>query len=107
MFGNYNVQAGTGYWNIVDHFNSQWFSLCATDWGNQLQNLANNITSQWTYELEERDPIEDTIEVYINGQIETGWIYNAARNSVEFTEGNVPEPGDTIEINYAVWGCYE
>ena len=107
MFGNYNVQAGEGYWDVVDYFGSQWFSLCATDWGNQLQNLANNITGQWSYELHESDPIENTIEVYVNGQIETGWVYNSARNTVEFTEGNIPEPGDTIEINYALWGCYE
>ena len=107
MFGNYNVQPGTGYWDVVDHFYSQWFSLCATDWGNQLQNLANNITGHSTYELEKRDPIESTIEVYVNGQLESGWIYNSARNAVEFTEGNIPEPGDTIEINYALWGCHE
>ena len=106
-FGNYYVQPGFGYWDIVDYFQSTSFSICATDWGNQLQQLASNITSRWSYTLDESDPIENTIEVLVNGQIETGWFYDQTRNAVEFTTGNIPEPGDTIEINYAVWGCYE
>jgi len=103
----YNVQPGMGYWDVVDHFYSSWFSICAADWGSQLQLLAANITGRRAYELEESDPIVSSIEVTINGQTSSGWSYNQNTNSVEFLSGDIPEPGDTIQIDYAVWGCYE
>lgn len=105
--GSIQLQPGEGYWDVVDYFSSSWFSICASDWGSQLQSLASNITGRWSYELEEPDPIETSIEVMINGQTSTEWSYNGNTNSIEFHSGSVPDSGDTIEINYAVWGCYE
>jgi hypothetical protein len=105
--GQYNVQPGTGYWDVVNYFSSDWFSICASDWGNQLQNLATNITGRWNYPLNESDPIESSIEVRVNGQIVSDWIYVQSDNSVEFDSDSIPRPGDTIEITYSVWGCYE
>ena len=107
--GTVYFHPGEGYWDVVDYFSSSWFSICASGWGSQLQSLASNIAGRWSYELEELDPIETSIEVMINGQLQlpTDWNYNQSTNSVEFNTGTVPDPGDTIEINYAVWGCYE
>jgi len=105
--GTYGVQAGEGYWDVVDYFSSSWFSICASDWGTQLQTLASDITGRWSYTLGEPDPIVSSIEVNINGQISADWSYNSNTNAVEFVSGIVPDSGDTIEINYAVWGCYE
>ena len=35
-----------------------------------------------------------------------GWSYlENLQNNVQFDEGKEPETGDTIEINYATWGC--
>ena len=96
---------GAGYWDIVDYYGGSWYSICATDWGVQLQNLASQMAGRSAYELRERDPIESTIEVTVNGQITTEWEYDANTNSVRFATGHVPEPGRIIEIDYAVWGC--
>ena len=102
-----NAQFGSGYWHMIDHYGGDWYSICATDWGVQLQNLADAMTSRRAYELQEDDPIVTTIEVTVNGQVSTEWEYDEVRNSVVFTEDGIPDEGQTVEITYAVWGCYE
>lgn len=102
-----SLQPGFGYWDLIDHYGGSWYSICATDWGVQLQDLAGEVTGRRMFPLDEPDPIKETIEVTVNGQITTMWEYDASTNSVIFAEGHVPEEGQTIEINYALWGCGE
>jgi len=102
---NINVAFGAGYWDIIDYFGGSWYSICAVDWGIQLQDLANSMVSRYKFNLEEDDPIEETIKVYINGQETDKWIYDASLNSVIFDSDSIPIEGETIEIEYAVWGC--
>ena len=99
------AQYGAGYWDIVDHYGGSWYSICASDWGVQLQMMADQMAGQSAYGLQEEDPIEDTIVVRVNGQIMSEWEYDANTNSVRFASGSIPEPGQTVEIEYAVWGC--
>lgn len=100
-----NAQFGSGYWNLIDHYGGSWYSICASDWGVQLQDLAGEVTGRRSFVLEEEDPIVETIEVTINGQASTDWEYDEASNSIIFSEGNAPDEGQVIEIIYAVWGC--
>lgn len=102
-----SVLPGIGYWDIINHYGGNWYSICATDWGVQLQDLAEEVTTRRSFELDEHDPIESTIIVYVNGQVVTEWEYNNTDNSVNFNEGHIPEEGQTITIDYAVWGCGE
>lgn len=99
------LQPGYGYWDLINHYGGSWYSICATDWGVQLQDLAGEVTGRRMFQLEEDDPILETIEVAVNGQQTTMWEYDETTNSVVFQNGNVPEEGQTIEIEYAVWGC--
>jgi hypothetical protein len=100
------VAFGSGYWDMTQRYNGEWYSICATDWGNQMQDLANTVTTRTRFALEEPDPIESSIVVKINGQItNTGWQYDPVSNSVVFQEGYVPEPNQTITIEYGIWGC--
>ena len=94
-----------GYWDLIDYYGGNWYSICATDWGVQLQDLADEVTTRSKFELDKPDPIESTISVYVNGQVVTEWTYESADNSVNFNEGAVPEEGQTVTIDYAVWGC--
>jgi len=104
--GNHrSADAGYGYWDLIDHYGGQWFSICASDWGVQLQQLADNVTNRKTFLLDEPDPIEETIEVRVNGQISSNWDYDLAVNGVVFHDGHLPEEGQTISVDYAVWGC--
>jgi len=107
-YGNMNrtVQYGTGYIDITSHFSGTVYSLCSTDWGLQMEDLANTVSKRRRFELTEPDPMENTIEVYVNGQQATaGWAYDSIENWIEFDSGLEPDPGDTIEIKYATWGC--
>ena len=101
------AQFGAGYWDLIDHYGGSWYSICASDWGVQLQDLAGEVTGRRTFALEEPDPIVDTIEVTVNGQVTTDWEYDETSNSVIFADGHIPEEGQTVDIDYAVWGCGE
>ena len=97
---------GLGYWDLIEYYSGNWYSICANDWGLQLQDLAGEVTGRRMFVLEE-DPIIDTIEVYVNGQMTSDWEYDEDENCVVFSSGNMPEEGQTIEITYAIWGCGE
>ncbi len=104
----WNTQAGWGYYDVVQHYASQWFSICDEDWGAQLESLAQTISVKTIFELGSADPHVDTFRVWINGQLmESGWSYDESINSVVFEFDEAPEPGDTIEIGYSSWGCGE
>ena len=104
----WNTQAGWGYYDVVQHYASQWFSICDGDWGAQLESLAQTISVKTIFELGSADPHVDTFRVWINGQLmESGWSYDESINSVVFEFGEAPDPGDTIEIGYSSWGCGE
>ena len=100
-----NAQAGYGYWDLINHYGSSWYSICSADWGIQMQQIADYISGRRTFELSQSDPIEDTIEVKVNGQITEEWVYEPTSNSVIFHEDHVPVEGQTIIIDYATWGC--
>lgn len=104
-YGYRNIQFGAGYYDMTQRYNGDWYSICAVDWGQQMQNLANTVTSRRSFALNEPDPIESTISVSINGQAVTGWNYDHTLNSVTFDDNAIPLPSQTITIEYAVWGC--
>jgi hypothetical protein len=100
-----NILGGLGYWDLINHYNGSWYSICAPDWGIQLQDLAGEVTNSQSFLLSETDPIEDTIEVLINGQSTAEWSYDYATNTVRFNDGHTPTEGQSISIEYAIWGC--
>jgi hypothetical protein len=102
-----SAEYGEGYWDLIDIYGGSWYSICASDWGVQLQDLAGEVTGQMYFELEEAGPIESTISVRVNSQTSVDWTYDASLNAVIFNDGHVPVEGQTIIIEYAVWGCGE
>lgn len=100
------AKAGYGYYDIVNHYSSKWWSICDTNWGSQMQEVAQDISLQSVFVLDEADPVVETIEVYVNGQlIEEGWSYSEESNAVIFDYDDVPSAGDYIEVSYSHWGC--
>ena len=104
-FGPRSVGYGGGYWDMTQRYNGDWYSICAADWGNQMQDLADTVTTHRSFPLEEPDPIEETIYVTVNGQAAVGWTYDSSSNSIIFDDNSIPEPNQTIIIEYGVWGC--
>ena len=107
MSSNRSADPGFGYWDLIDHFSGSWYSICASDWGVQLQDMAEEMTGRNSFILDETDPIENTILVRVNGQISLNWTYDSLLNSVIFNQDHTPIEGQTITIEYAVWGCGE
>ena len=108
--GNWNVSAqfGSHYYDVANWFNGDWYSICEYDWSTNMTNLAQDITIKSAFELEEPDPIVNTIEVYVNGQsVTSGWTYNSVENWVRFDSNHIPTGGQTIRIEYATYGCGE
>ena len=101
-----SIYFGSGYWDMTQRYSGEWYSICSTDWGSQMQDLANTVTTRTRFPISEPDPIEASITVKINGQITTsGWFYDPTSNSIVFLEGYIPEPNQTITIEYGIWGC--
>ena len=106
--GRMNASPGWGYYDLVQHYTSQWWSICDQDWGAQMEEIARSVSLQTEFRLDESDPHIDTIRVWVNGQIVTeGWEYNEENNSVLFDFDEAPQPGDSIDIGYSTWGCGE
>jgi|9_EtaG_2_1085328.scaffolds.fasta_scaffold01829_5 hypothetical protein len=100
------IAFGTGYWDMTQRYSGEWYSICATDWGSQMQDLANTVAARSRFPLDEPDPIESSITVKVNGQLlTTGWFYDPSQNAVIFEEDSVPEANQTITIEYGIWGC--
>lgn len=106
--GMWNVYAnfGAGYYDATQYYNGNWYSICDADWSANMTDLAQDITVMSVFSLDEPDPIEDTITVYVNGQqLLTGWSYVSSDNWVRFDADSIPSDGQTIKIEYATYGC--
>lgn len=80
-------------------------SICATDWGANMTELAENAAADLTSFALTQEPVPATIEVYIDGVRTTdGWTYDAGNIIVKFDDDHIPSGGSTIEISYDVVG---
>jgi hypothetical protein len=103
---NVNANFGAGYYDATQYYNGSWYSICDADWSINMTDLAQDITIMSVFALDKPDPIENTIEVYINGQqLLSGWSYEPGDNWVRFDPGSIPSGGQTVKIEYATYGC--
>jgi hypothetical protein len=97
---------GEGYYDLIDYYGGSWYSICATDWGAQMQSLGSQVIARSRFNLTESDPVEDTIKVLVDGQeLEEGWSYDSTSNQIVFDSDHIPDAGETIRVEYALWGC--
>jgi hypothetical protein len=97
--------AYTGMYEASVATGGLFLSICATDWSTQLEALAEGAAQDLTSFALIQQPVPSTIEVILNGQRTTiGWSYNPTDNSIEFDPDNIPAGGDTIEVEYAIYG---
>jgi hypothetical protein len=76
-------------------------SICATDYGLQLDTLARDSILLSAFTLSDI-PIEDSIIVTVDGRVSTDWTYNLSENTVYFNANAIPETEAEIYIDYAV-----
>ena len=83
----------------------QFFDICTSDWGYQVEQIAeDSLSSVLFYPLSE-DPVVDSIEVFVDGvPTLTGWSYNYVDNSVVFEPASIPDVGSVITVEYGYYG---
>jgi len=99
---NGGAQFGEGYYEVVNDLGGTFMSICASDWSTTMDTLARDSLSQMAFALSDT-PIEDTIEITVDGTVSSDWNYEASSNTVIFTVS--PSDGSSIEVNYAIWSC--
>lgn len=97
---NGGAQFGDGYYDVVTDLGGTFVSICASDFGIQLDTLARESLTLNTFPLSD-NPIEDTIEVTVDGMSITDWTYDSSANSI--TVSSAPPEGSSIDITYAIW----
>ena len=108
--GNYpsgcgSASAYTGFYEATVATGGLFLSICATDWGEHLEALAEGSTADLSSFPLSQYPVPETIEIEIDGTTTTiGWEYNPSTNAVDFDSDYVPEGGSTITIGYALYG---
>ena len=100
-WGSLNADFGSGYYEFVNYFGGVNFSICATDWGLQMQNLAFN-TANWGGFMLQEVPIEGTIEVYIDGIFTADWVYDDSENKIVFNTNLTLQEGAEVYVSYGV-----
>jgi hypothetical protein len=94
---------GDGYYDVVSDLGGTFVSMCSTDWGTQLEELARASIASNLFTLS-HEPIEGSIIVSVDGTASSTWLYDSSTNSIMFLS-DIPEDGDMIDIEYAIYGC--
>ena len=107
--GNYNryIEFGAGYYDVTQYYGGNLYSICAPDWGQQMQSMAYASMPVLSYTLSEDGVIEDTISVTVEGQLNYDWSFNSSENTIEFEIEDAPEQGEVIEVEYSILGCQD
>ena len=95
-----SADPGTGYYEAVTSTGGEFLSICS-DWASavNLERLASASITQTSFTLE-RTPLVSSIEVRLNGVVVSGWVYDAATNTITMPDGTRPEEGDVVQITY-------
>jgi hypothetical protein len=92
----------TGMFEAVAATGGLFMSLCDTDQEANMEAMARHTAGAMNrFDLSEA-PVQDTIEVRINGATATDWAYSETWQAVFFDEDHTPESGASIEIEYTV-----
>jgi len=105
--GQRSADFGESYYDLSLLLGGGYYSICNSNWGTQMQNLAWNLIYSGNFELSENNPIESTILVYNNGVLQTDWTYDSNSNSITFGANSTPIEGDNVVIEYSVYESCE
>ena len=95
------IDIGDRYMEATNHFGGTVVDICDSDWSAGVQDASRQLEpyEEWLLEYE---PVEASIEVFINGAINSDWTYDSSLNKVLFTV--VPAGGSHVEIAYTLKG---
>ena len=92
---------GERYVEVAQRTNGGIYSICDEDFGTPLRMIGNQAFGLPVQFFLSRPALSATISVEVDGQSrQNGWSYDRDSNSVIFEMGSVPQPGQTIQIEY-------
>lgn len=92
------VAVGERYINATNYFGGNVVDICSQDWSAGVAQAAEQITPIEWLELTHTPLNPNWIYVYIDGVLNTDWVYNSSLNRVEFT--TIPDGGALVEVAY-------
>ena len=103
-WGCNTAQSGDYYNDVAALMSGSTLSICATDWGTPMEQLAVESMINNSFPLSDSKPVEQTIEVTVDGIISYDWSYDSIYNAIIFDSLSIPTNSQIIEINYAIFG---
>lgn len=101
------ADAGSRYVEVANRTNGELFSICDDNFGPPLRELGNQAFGLPVQFFLSRPAIRNTVQVSVEGMRRNdGWQFDDASNSVVFDEATVPQPGETIQVDYEAQ-CFE
>lgn len=97
--------AGPRYKEVVDALGGVFSTICTNNFGPALHSIGVNAAQLESEFFLTRQAIASSIVVKVDGAVQaqgTVWTYNATANSIVFASGHVPNPGQTITVDYDV-----
>ena len=92
---------GHRYVEVADRTNGRVLSICDDNFGPNLRDLGNQAFGLQSEFFLSRPAVRQSVEVRVDGQPQNaGWFYDEESNSVVFEEGSVPQPMQTIQVDY-------
>jgi hypothetical protein len=90
---------GQRYIDATDAFGGVVVDICAEDWAPGVQAATSQAEPFEEWELT-HTPLPDTIVVFVDFVEFTGWNYDSATNTVQFT--TIPPEGSLVEMGYVI-----
>ena len=94
-----SIDIGDRYMEATNYFGGVVVDICSEDWSPGVADASVQVDPHELWPLTYM-PLEDTIRVFIDTQLNHDWIYDAATNSVMFT--TIPGGGQLVEIGYII-----
>lgn len=92
---------GHRYVEVAQRTNGRVLSICDDNFGPNLRDLGNQAFGLQAEFFLSRPAVRQTVEVRVDGvRQNAGWFYDEESNSVVFEEGSVPQPMQTIQVDY-------
>lgn len=98
---SWGYDVGYKYIDLANFYGKEIIDIGEEDWSVWLSQTSYLTASKDYIVLSEKSPIEDSIIVYIDNEINYNWEYNPDSNSV--TLGEVPSHGSLVEVGYNVY----
>jgi hypothetical protein len=102
-YGCNTASSGDYYNDVAALMSGSTLSICATDWGTPMEQLAVESIINNSFPLSDNKPVEQTIEVTVDGIISYDWSYDSVYNAIIFDSMSIPSNSQIIEVNYAIF----